>query len=71
MWMLSSAMVSNREVIERFLQEGYEPFAVTLDVRGERVWFKKEVEELKSEVHSKSEQHKQRRSRKTAPKSKK
>lgn len=68
MWQLLSAMVRDKERVELYLKEGYEPFTVSPDVRGERVWFKKEVEDI--EVYSKPKQPIKGRSGKNSSESK-
>ena len=65
MWELAQVVVTDRDRIEAYLKEGYEPFAVTVDKYDlETIWFRK-VKELELEVLDKPVR-KQGRSRKTA-----
>ena len=43
MWSLVTTLVSDKEKVEQYLSQGYEPFTVSSDPRGERVWLKKEL----------------------------
>jgi len=71
MWEIASAI--RPEDVENFLQQGYEPFAVTIDTQGERIWLKKELKELKelkesnAEIHSQQDRAHKGRSRRVAP----
>lgn len=64
MWKLASVSVRNNEQVEYYLRQGYEPFAVTSEYGGERLWLKcKEVKETrkKNEVHSSKSRKSDRR----------
>ena len=74
MWDISAVMSSSQEEVERFLHRGYEPFAVTSNDNGERIWLKKFIstkEELKdAKIHSKQGQSDKGRGRRSASKPK-
>ena len=64
MWEMAAAAVYDKDKVEAYLRDGYEPFAVTQD-RGEIVWFKRKV---KDEIHSgKSRESKRKPSGESTP----
>ena len=69
MWELGTALAKDMAAVNTFLEDGYEPFAVTSsDVyQTERVWLKREVD---IETHNKQPRANKRASRRAAPKSK-
>lgn len=44
MWEIATALTHNPTEIDKLLREGYEPFAVTTDAWGERIWLKRTAE---------------------------
>lgn len=50
MWDLVKVQSSDVKGVEKYLRDGYEPFAVSFDNYSDTLWLKKEVPD---EVHSK------------------
>ncbi len=67
MWELISCLDNNPDEILLLQRLGFEPFTVTVDLRANRIWFRKETNEVK--ICSESTQSVPRRGRKVAPKS--
>ena len=49
MWEIAAVNVRDKDKVESYLRENYEPFAVIGTSYGDTVWFKRKV---KDEVHS-------------------
>ncbi len=78
MWELAEAHRGRPEVIEKYLSDNYEPFAVSTDTQGfATIWLKREKVETRSftrkeldALYSKSVKPKPRRSRKATKRTK-
>ena len=70
MWTIATALVRNVGGLENLLEEGYEPFAVTTDSYGDRIWLKRKVEEKVIETDNQPDKPEQGASRRTAKKPK-
>jgi len=67
MWEVASVSINDAEKVTAYLRDNYEPFAVTADYRGERIWLRKELKDDKV-PSTVSKRHEPRTSRKPAAK---
>lgn len=65
---LASMIASDTEQVELYLRQGWEPFAVSSDMNGERIWMKRIVNEIHHEQDGANEGTSRRASRKTKAK---
>ena len=70
MWEINTVLVNNGKQVNALLEDNYEPFAVSTDSWGERIWFKREIKEKPIAFHNQPPMFDKGRSRRTSVKTK-